>query len=293
VVHATSTGAEATEVRTVIPAFRYLLVPFVALAFGATWSLFLVPERTEDFFAWPIEPPLTAALLGAAYAGALVFFVLALREPVWAYMRIVVSAPLVLSTLMLIATLVHVDKFALDAAELVPKAVAWIWLVVYLLVPPGLVVLWVLQSRAPGVDPPRDAPMPVPLKVLMAVYGGVSVVGGLILFVVPAEVVPHWPWAITPLTGRALAAWITALGAASLQGLQEADLRRVRIGLVAFTVIGALGLVAVLRFADTIDWDVGGWLLVLYLVAMLAGGAVGWLLAPSAHRAAQPSVAGG
>ena len=261
-----------------IPAFRWILVPFVGLALGATWSLLVLPGRTEDLFAWTIEPTLTAALLGAAYGGTLVFFVLALREPVWANMRIVIPAPFVLSTLMLIATAVHEDRFHLRDAALVPTGVAWIWTVVYVVVPPALLVLFVVQLRAPGIDPPRTAPMPSWLVVLMGAYGVASVVGGLVLFVAPEEVVPHWPWTITALTGRALAAWIVALGVAALQGLVERDLRRVRIGLVAFTIIGGLGLLQLVRFHDQVSWDLGGWLVAAYLLVMAVAGGVGWRL---------------
>jgi hypothetical protein len=120
--------------------------------------------------------------------------------------------------------------------------------------------------------------MPPWLRVVMAVYGAASVVGGLVLFVVPEEVAPHWPWAITALTGRALAAWIVALGVAALHGLVEGDLRRVRIGLAALAIIGGLGLLSLVRFADDVSWDLGGWLAVAYLGVMAAAGAVGWRL---------------
>jgi hypothetical protein len=149
-------------------------------------------------------------------------------------------------------------------------------------VPPALVVLLVLQLRAPGVDPPRSAPMPAWLRVVMGVYGVASVFGGLVLFLAPEDLVEHWPWTITALTGRALAAWIVALGVAALQGVFEADLRRVRIGLVAFTIIGALGLLQLVRFADEVSWDVGGWLTVVYLGVMAVAGALGWRLSSRA-----------
>ncbi len=261
----------------VIPAFRWILIPFTGLAIGASWSLFLVPARTDEFFAWTIQPPLTAALLGAAYGGTLLLFGLGLREKVWANLRIVVAAPLVLSTLMLIATLIHLEKFHLDA-DPIPMAVAWIWLIVYLVVPPALLLLVIAQHRAPGVDPPRTAPMPSVLRGAMLVFGVLSVVGGMVLFVFPEDIAPHWPWAITPLTGRALAAWIAGLGVAAVQAFFEADLRRLHIGLVSFSVIGVLGLIATVRYSDEIDWSAGGWLTVAYLGLMAGAGLLGWVL---------------
>jgi hypothetical protein len=280
-MHATSADAgDQTGLRMVLPAFRWILIPFTGLAIGASWSLFLVPARTDEFFAWTIQPPLTAALLGAAYGGTVLLFGLGLREKVWVNLRILVAAPLVLSTLMLVATLIHLEKFHLDA-DPIPTAVAWIWLIIYLVVPPALLLLMVGQHRAPGVDPPRSSPMPAVLRGAMLVYGALSVAGGAVLFVVPEEVAPHWPWAITALTGRALAAWMAGLGVAAVQAFFEADLRRVRIGLVSFTVIGVLGLIAIGRFNDEITWNAGGWVTVAYFGLMVGAGLLGWLVGRS------------
>jgi hypothetical protein len=261
-------------VRPVIPHMRWLLWPFTGLAVGATAALYFGSTHTDDAFAWTIAPPLTAALLGSAYAGAVTLFSLALRERIWANVRIAFFPPLVLSTFTLIATLLHLDKFHLDADPL-PAAVAWIWLVVYLVVPPAMVALLVAQLRVPGSDPPRSMMMPAWIRTGLAVYCVAAVVGGLVLFLFPSDVAPHWPWAITPLTGRALAAWIVGLGVAAGIAFAERDLRRVRIGFLAFGVIGAAGLIAVARYADDLRGGIGAWLLVavLGMMAVLSAGA--------------------
>jgi len=259
----------------VVPELRWLLGPFVLLAVGSVAALFVNTRNTDDTFAWTIAPPFTAALLGAAYAGALILFVLVLREKIWANARIAVPAPFVLSTLTLIATLVHLDKFHLDA-DLLPAAVAWIWLVVYCIVPPAMIVLAVRQLQAPGTDPPRTHPMPAWFRAVMIAYGAAGVIGGMFVFLSPTSVIPHWPWLLTPLTARALAAWFVALGVAAFQGAWEHDLRRVRAGLAAFAVIGGLGLIAVARFSDDIRWAWAGWTVVGVLVLMLVAGGLGW-----------------
>lgn len=271
-------------VRQVIPGFRWLLGPFAVLAAGAVLALFVASTRTDDFFAWTIDPPLTAALLGSAYAGALTLFVLALRERVWANVRIAVGPPFVLSVLTLIATLLHDDRFHLDADAL-PAAIAWIWLVVYIVVPPALIVLVVLQLRAPGGDPPRSVPMRAWMFVVLVAYGVAGVAGGIALFVAPDDLAPHWPWAITPLTGRAIAAWLVGLGVAALQAVFERDLRRIRAGVVAFGVIGVAGLVAVARYAEDLRGGVSAWLTVSVLAVMV----VLSIAAVSVERSEEPS----
>ncbi len=269
--------------RVVQPSLRWILVPFVGLAVAAWASLYLFPERTEDYFAWTIEPPLTAALLGAAYGGAVVLFGLMLREELWANARVVASAQLTFSTATLVATLLHLDKFHLDESG-IPGVVAWIWLVVYLVVPPALVAVVVVHQRAPGADPPRTAPLPVALRVLLGAYGLKSAVVGLVLFVAPSDVAPHWPWAITPLTGQAVAAWLMGLGAAAIHVVVDNDLRRAWVALPALLVIGLLGLGAVARFADEVR---GGWsavFLIASLASMVGLGAWGMVL----ERRARP-----
>jgi hypothetical protein len=267
--------------RAVVPSFRLLLGPFVVLAVGASLALLVGTTRTQDSFSWTIKPPLTAAILGAGYAGALLLFALTLRERVWANARIAVSGPFALSVLTLVATLIHLGKFHLRADPL-PATVAWIWLIVYIVVPPAFVLLVCLELRTPGGDPPRRAAMPVWLRVVMVGYGVAGLIGGLVFFVVPARVAPHWPWAVTPLTGQAIAAWIVALGVAALHGAIEDDLVRVRAGLASFAVIGALGLLAIVRFSADMRWDAGGWLVVAVFALMLGAGGFGWLLGRTA-----------
>jgi hypothetical protein len=47
-----------------------IIIPFLI----AAWIiLYLRPERSGELFAWPIKPPMTAMMLGAAYLGGVVF----------------------------------------------------------------------------------------------------------------------------------------------------------------------------------------------------------------------------
>lgn len=123
--------------RPAVPALT--LRVFFVLAIGAVLGLYVASERTADAFAWTIEPPLTAALLGSAYAGSVVIFGMVARGGPFARSRCAIPTPFVLSVAMLITTLLHLDRFHLDRGG-VPGAVAWVWLVVYIIVPPLLAV---------------------------------------------------------------------------------------------------------------------------------------------------------
>jgi len=253
-------------VRGVVGLYRVVLAPFVVLAFGATVSLFGLPTETDRYFAWTIAPPLTAALLGAAYGGTVVLFVLIRRERTWAATRLAVTAPLALSTALLVATLLHLDRFHLDEGGL-SGFIAWVWLIVYVLVPPLLVAVLVLERRLAAGDPPRTAPLPSAIRVVLVVFGAAALLVGAALFAWPTQLDEHWPWDLTALTGRAVASWFLGTGVAAVHAAVEDDLGRLRAASPALAVIGVLGLLAVLRFPD----DLHGGAATVATVAVLAG----------------------
>ncbi len=275
----------SAPVRLVYPALRWVLLAFVALATLAWVALYLASERTDQSFAWTIEPPLTAAALGAGYGGALVMFLLAVRERVWANVRIAVVPPLVLSAGTLAATLIHIDRFHLSAEALVPRTVAWVWLVVYVAVVPALAGAYWWHHRRPGRDPEREFPVPGWLSWLLSAQGVLLVGVGLALFIAPAAVGQVWPWELTALTGRAIAAWLVGLGAAAALATVENDLRRLRAGIAGYAVIAALLLGALLRYGADVRWDsLAAWVFLATVVSMLPMGV--YPLWMTRHRAA-------
>jgi hypothetical protein len=269
---------------------RVLLMVFCALTALAVGALFVLSASTAETFAWTIQPPLTAAFLGAGYGAGFVLVVLSLRDPVWAHSRLPVLTVLVFVVLTLLATLLHVDRLHLAAdAGTVPvlaEGAAWFWLAVYVVVPVGMVVLLLLQERAPGADPVPGHPVPGPLRAALAVESAVLGAVGVVLFVAPATATALWPWELTPFTARVIAAWLLAFGLATGVAAVAGDLARLRSAAVAYTVFGLLVLVAVARYASTVDW--GGpsaWVLLAVVAAVVATGGAGWWLAPAPGRA--------
>ena len=64
-----------------------------ALVFASAVSLSFLSEQTDRFFAWTINPPLTAAFLGAGYAAITLVLLIALLDREWTYIRLGVSGP--------------------------------------------------------------------------------------------------------------------------------------------------------------------------------------------------------
>jgi hypothetical protein len=246
-------------------------------------QLFVFTERTDRYFAWTINPPLTAAFLGAAYWAAASLEWTAARARTWAEARIAVPAVLVFTVMTLAATLVHLDKFHLDAElEVGTRLVTWAWIAIYSIVPVLLIVVLVRQRREPGNDPPRTRPLPGWLRGLVALQAVVLLVVGGGLYIAPGRTAGWWPWALTPLTARAVGAWCFSLGVAAGQALWEGDARRVRPAAIAYVVFGALELLAVARFPDAGDWSAArGVAYLLFLASSLVSG--GAALVASRH----------
>jgi hypothetical protein len=281
-----ATGASSERVRGLSRGTRGLLLGFVLLTALATNQLYLQSRHTDAYFAWTIRPPLTAAFLGAGYAAGLVLVLLALRTRSWAQARIAVLTVAVFSALTLLATVLHRDKFHFGADGAIARFAAWFWLAVYIVVPIALVVLAWHQQRAPGNDPPRRHPVPMWLAGAFAVQGLIMLVVGVALYVAPSTARSLWPWPLTPLTARVVAAWLIAFGVAAVLTLVERDLDRLAAGAVAYTVFGVLELLALPRFGDVAQWDSPagiGYLVVL--ISVIPVGAIGcWFAVARARR---------
>jgi hypothetical protein len=84
-----------------------------------------------------------------------------------------------------------------------------------------------------------------------------------------------------PFTARVVAAWLVAFGLATALAAVAGDLRRLRTAAIAYTVFGALVLVALARFPDTLDWGRPlAWIFVAFAAGVVLTGAAGWRTAP-------------
>jgi len=264
------------------PGMRRLLLVAAVLVFLAGLQLFVFPARTADWFAWTIDPPMTAVFLGASYWSSAVLEVAGARSRGWDRARLAVWPVLVFTVLTLVVTLVHLDKFHLGAED--PgsaRAVTVGWLAVYAVVPVAMVVLIVLQRRRAvagrGADPAgRDRPPPA-LRVLLDVVA-VTLVGlGVALLLVPLEAARLWPWPLTELTGRAVGAWLVGLGWAAAQARVNDALPAIRpLGLTGAAFVVLQG-VALVRHGDALAWSsptAAGYLVGLGVIGVVSG----WIL---------------
>jgi hypothetical protein len=262
--------------RAVTPGMRRMLVAAGILVLGAGFQLYVFTGDTERFFAWTINPPLTAAFLGAGYWASCLLQFLASRERSWAGARVAVPAVLIFTTLTLVVTLVHLDRFHFQSGHASARIATWAWLAIYVGVPPVLLALLVRQLRTPGRDPARGKPLPRWLRSLLSLQAAALLGIGFSLLTTPEDAMAIWPWPLTPLTGRAIGAWLLGIGIAAAHVLYEDDWLRVRIAMRSFAALGMLHLVAVARYCGTFDWGDGrAWLYLLFLVTILGVGVYG------------------
>jgi hypothetical protein len=137
-------------VRPVLPVTRAIFLAAAFLAALAGIQLYILTARTDHFFAWTIANPLSAAFIGAGYWTGAVLLLLSVRERAWANVRIAMAAVAPFVPLMLLTTLLHLDKFHFQSSAPNARIAAWAWMIVYLVVPFAVIAVYAVQLRLPG-----------------------------------------------------------------------------------------------------------------------------------------------
>jgi hypothetical protein len=251
-----------------------IIAPVVRGALGI--PLFLFAASTATAFAWTIDPPLTAAVLGANYWSSVALAVWAAREHLWANGRVSISVALAFAPITTAATFLHFGAFHTGASGFT-LFITWFWIVAYGIYP--LQLIWMLRKQlmTPGGDPPRTKPLPGWVRTTFVAQAVVLMPVGAVMFVSPSSISHGWPWTtldggpLADLSVRALSAWVLAFGILAAHAARENDVNRVRPALLAFPVMVGLHLIALLRFGDVMVWDrPGSYLYVAYLATSAA-----------------------
>jgi hypothetical protein len=278
------------ETRPLTVGMRRLLLLATLLVLLAGAALFVAPERTDEWFAWTVDPPVTAAFLGAAYWASATVEWTSARASSWAHARVAVPSVFTFTALTLAITLIHLDKFHL-AADLATttRAVTWAWIVIYATVPVMMALLWVRQNRRGGVDPPRTHTLPAWAPAACVAMAVVLLGIGAWLLMAPEQVADWWPWHLTALTGRAIGAWFIGLGVSAVSTATEKDAHRARPVAVGAVVLPLLTAVAISRYPDDVAWDSPGTMVLgVLMVAWAVLGAVLLGLGRSSSRSPAP-----
>jgi len=259
---------------------RLILILSALLAIIAGIQLYIFTDFTATWFAWTIAAPLSATFIGAGYWTGAILLLLSAGQRAWANIRIAIAAVGAFVPLMLLTTLLHLDRFHLGSHIPSAALAAWAWLIVYLVVPFLVLAILVVQALVPGVDPPRLAPISPWLLAGLGINATIALLLGLALFLFPDAMAPLWAWPLTPLTARAIGAGFVTIAAASFWLVREHDWNRVWVGAIPYTLVGVLQLLALPRYASTLDGArPGTWLYILFMLGVLFGGLLATVLA--------------
>ena len=244
-----STGEAGVRDDRVLVATRILALVILPFLLVAAFLLYVFPERTGELFAWPIDPPLSAYFLASAYVGGMWFFGAVVRERRWHRVQHGFPAVIVFATALLVATLLHLDRFSANLSFAV-------WMVLYVTTPVAVAVVALVQRRFAREEPePGDAVVPAIVAVGLAVIGAAAFGFGATVFLVPEFAASFWPWQLTPLTGRVTGAVLSLTGVVNVALLWDRRWSAFRVIFPAQLVsLGAIALSLIARRDDLI-WE--------------------------------------
>jgi hypothetical protein len=258
---------------------RLWLAVEVLFGVGAVIAVGLSPADTETNFAWPIQPVVMAAVLGAFYITSAPLFLLPLFARRWEMIRAMILPTALFSTVQLTATFLHWDKFSVGTTPF------YVWFASYLLPPPIFVAAYLWhQSKVSSSSSDPNNPLPLWLKRLLVGIGGFLTIAAVLVFFFPNLLIPVFPWQLTPLTARSLSGWLIAIGTLMLMLSLENDRTRARLATPMLILVLPALLLQMLRYADQVDW--GNAVLWIGLILLAGVGFCGLYLANGSWRKA-------
>jgi predicted small integral membrane protein len=284
------TATAPTERRDgrLLPATRWAsLVVFVILV-PALVILWGMPDRTADAWSWTIEPDLTPIFLGAGYGAGAYFFLRTFLSDRFHPSSAGIFGAAFFAALMLIATLIHWDRFNHGDAPLIGALVFYGWVGVYVVSPFVVFALWWLNRRTDAGEPAaEEAIVPAAARnAARCVAAGAFVAAG-VFFLVPETAIDVWPWDLTPLTSRVLGSFTAQVGVGALLLSTDRRWSAWKLIVQTFFVATALLLVGAIRAWD--DFDTGNVMTYFYVGGLLAGDLALLLLYRTMTRAEETS----
>jgi hypothetical protein len=243
------------------------IVPFLVAGFVI---LYLFPEHTQRLWAWPIRPTMTAMMLASAYLGGAYFFLRVQRMSRWHVIAPGFPSVALFAGLLGVATLIHWDLFTRD------NPAFWVWTALYLAAPFLVVGGWLANRRYAAPVAATDELVGRTTRVVIAGLGLTALAAGLAMFVDPSAFIDLWPWVLTPLSARVVAA-IWCLGGTGVAVWRDPRWTTVRLMLEVEVVMLTLMLVAAARAHGELDTGKPlAWPLLLGSLAIVAGSVWLW-----------------
>ncbi|WP_246854156.1 hypothetical protein [Naasia sp. SYSU D00057] len=232
------------------PLTRWTAIAVLPFLVAAVVLLYALASETETLFAWTIEPPFTAMLLGSAYVGGIWYFAQVVVQDRWHRVKYGFPAVVAFATLLGAATLVHWDRFHFGHISFIT------WATLYLVTPVLTLVALARNWREDDGRPERrDGTLPLAVRLVLAAIGAAALLTGLTLFAFPALFAEIWAWDLTPLTSRIVGGVLTLPGVVNLWLLVDARWTAFRWMLQAELASLVFMVGAVLFAGGDLRWD--------------------------------------
>jgi hypothetical protein len=241
-------SAKAADDR-VLAVTRWVAIGVTPFLVIAAFLLFVFPSRTGELFAWPIAPALSAYLLASAYLGGIWFFVGVARARAWHHVRRGFPAVVVFAGALLVATLLHLDRFSMNLSFVT-------WFTLYLITPFAVAIVAIAQRpRDPGVADRVDVDIPRVARWGLAIIGACAFAFGAAIYLAPQLAATFWAWTLTPLTAQVIGSVLSLTGVVNVALLWDSRWSSFRIlfqaQLISLVAIAA----SLIAGRDDLLWD--------------------------------------
>ena len=254
----------------ILPATRWASLAVFVILVPAVIVLWGTPGETADRWAWTIKPDLTPMFLGAGYGAGAYFFWRTFRAKRWHPSSAGVLGAAVFAAVMLVATLIHWDRFNHGDAPFIGAAVFYGWVAVYVISPFVVLGLWLANRRTDSGEPvPGEALVPAWVRRLAQAFAGAALIAAGVFYLAPTAAIDVWPWDLTPLTSRVIGSFTAQVGIGALLLSFDARWSAWKLIVETYWVATAPLLVGASRAWD--DFDTGNVMTYLYIGGLLAG----------------------
>jgi hypothetical protein len=224
-----------------------LVIPFLVVAFVILYGF---PADTERLFAWKLQPTMSAMMLAAAYAGGIYFFVAVLFGKRWHCVKVGLLPVTAFASSLGVATALHWDRFNHTHVAF------FAWAGLYFSTPLIVLAVWLLnRNRDPLELEAGDTTIPVLARIAVGAAGVVTLLVAVVLMFQPQVLIALWPWKVTPLTARMMAALFALPGVVGIGVALDKRWSAARTILQSQWFGIALILLAVYRARHEFDWS--------------------------------------
>lgn len=255
--------SEPVPVQPVILLLSALLVLILVTAFII---LYVLPHDVGgSIFAWPINPRMSSMMLGATYLGGAYFFLVTILSRKWRHVRLGLIPVTTFAATMGLNTLLHWPNFSHERIAFV------IWAILYFTVPFFLPILWYRNEKlASGEDIAREGAFPLSSRWAFGALGVILTIASLLLFFTPQLMLAAWPWTLSPLTARIMAAIFILTALTGLSLAYDGSWSGARYILQAQALPVILMIIAAYVARDDFDWaNPASWFFVGGLIFMV------------------------